>query len=109
MTSTVGSLIVRHDFNRLSMGIWRTANYLKSVNSVGKKRTKSPDSFIVGARAVRANVLSLSANAIISLAVDIFYETIANIEIIVLWSYLDWCGCILTSANRQVALTGRGY
>ncbi|MPV65519.1 hypothetical protein GD429_06435 [Burkholderia sp. BE17] len=82
MTSTAGLLIGRHDFSRLSMGIWRTANYLKSVSSIGKKRTKSIAPFIVDARADRANVLPLSAKTIISFLDGILSQTISQIEIL---------------------------
>ncbi|WP_232441334.1 hypothetical protein, partial [Burkholderia ubonensis] len=82
MTSTAGLYIFGHDFSRWTMGTWRTTHYLKSVGSIGRKRIKSTAPFIGVARAVRANVLPVSANVIINLAIVIFYSTIANIEML---------------------------
>ncbi|MDY7787129.1 hypothetical protein U0E10_04290 [Burkholderia ubonensis] len=82
MTSTAGLYIFCHDFSRWTMGTWRTTHYLKSVGSIARKRIKLTAPFIGVARAVRANVLSVSANGIINLADVIFYKTIALIEIL---------------------------
>ncbi|WP_155651367.1 hypothetical protein [Burkholderia stagnalis] len=64
ITSIAGLLVFRHDFSKSSTETWRTTNYLKSVNSISKKRTKSIDSFIEPGCAERANVLSPDANAL---------------------------------------------
>ncbi|CAG9273182.1 hypothetical protein BCEP4_790009 [Burkholderia cepacia] len=87
MTSAVGLPIGRHDFSRLSIRTRRTANYLKSFSSIGKKRTKSMASFIVGMCADHANVLSLCAISIINLRKCILLRIIAYIEIPALESY----------------------
>ncbi|WP_423383142.1 hypothetical protein [Burkholderia sp. LMG 32019] len=90
------------------METWRTANDLKSFSSIGKKRTKSTASFIVGACADYANVLPLCAIVIINLRYCIFLGIIAYIEISDLSPFRNRRSGILRLADRRAEMTGCG-
>ncbi|WP_124517470.1 hypothetical protein [Burkholderia stagnalis] len=95
ITSIAGLLVFRHEFSQSSTETWRTAHYLKSVNSIAKKRTKSIDSFIEPGCAERANVLSPDANTLY------FLNTIQLQKMFHLWKFTRF------SAARNAAMDGR--